>query len=284
MPSFNPRDVHFPEDGQTVIELGHPYVKGEHQLMVYLNGVLVVADEDYLETDNFNITFKYQLSADDVVVTQHLVMFKDKIVRVIADKAGLFQRYGAEDRLKENQKYTMTMRYGDKEFESKFSTRISPQYAPVATIRSDLGKFISGITDFQIQYMIYENSLLASTMFEDFFDIDEETGLGTLNTTDGVIPYKVRQFVRYRTEVYLITQIYLILMGQSGSDHMVLGQLEVEKRANLGDYEPLLRSIKAELTKYSRTRSPVVSAVKGGPNSYPLNTPRNGMETVFSDG
>lgn len=282
MPSFNPRDVHFPEDGQTVIELGHPYVRGEHQLMVYLNGALAVADEDYVETDNFHITFKFQLSTDDVVITQHLVLFKDKIVRVIADKAGLFQRYGTEALLKENQKYTMTFRYGDKEFDTKFSTKISPQYVPVATIRSDLGLFISGITDFQIQYMIYENSLLASSMFEDYFEIDDDTGLGTLSTTDGIIPYKVRQFVRYRTEVDLVTQIYLVLMGKSGSDHITLGQLEVEKRANLGDYEPLLKSIKAELTKYSRATSPLLTAVKGGPNSYPLNSPRNGMETVFS--
>lgn len=281
MPSFSPRDVHIPEDGQTVITLSHPYVVGKQELQVYLNGLLVVADKDYVETDNLHITFNFQLSKDDVVITQHLVYFEDKLVRIIADKGGLFQRLGVEDRLKNNQKYVMTFRYGDKEFESNFYTRIDPQYVPVATIRSDLGKFITKITDFQIQYMIYENSLLASTMFEDYFDIDDNTGLGKLNTENGVVPFKVRQFVRYRTEVDLVTQLYLIMMGQSGADHMVLGQLEIEKRFNLGDYKPLLDSLKAELTKYSRTKSPLRSAVKGGPNAYPLNTPRNGMDSVF---
>jgi hypothetical protein len=275
MPTFSPRDVHIPEDGQTVITLAHPYVIGSQELMVYLNGLVATTPDDYIEVDNLHIEFKYQLAKDDVIITQQLVMYDDKFVVLISDSSkSLFQRYGTETRLLKNQNYTMTLRYGDKELISKFYTQFDPQYVAIQTIRADLGEFVSKITDFQIAYLIYQNSITAGTKFTDYFDIDDDSGLGTLNTTDGVVPYKVRQFVRYRTELDLVTQIYLQLMGQSGSDHIVLGALEVEKRSNLGDITPLLALIKTNLNQYARTGSSIVSAVKGGGTTFPLTTPR----------
>lgn len=283
MPQFNPRDVHFPKDGEMVIELNHPYVTGKNELQVFLNGILAVVDHDYIETDPTHITFNFQLSKEDVVVTQHLVYFDDKFVRVISDRAkALFTRYGAESRLINNQVYKITFTYADKEFESKFTTPITPMYASVNSIRSDLGRFVEKISDFQIAFMIYENSILASTMFTDYFEINEDTGLGTLTTTNGVIPFKVQQFVRYQTEYNLLSQIILTMIGQASTDSFVLGTLEVNKGYQIGDYKPLLNAAKAQASKFARGTKMFASAVKGGTSSYPLNTPRRDMGSVFT--
>lgn len=270
MAKFSPMDVHIPTDGQTVIKLNHPYVMGSGELMVYLNGMVAVLGEDYDETDNTTITFRFQLSSQDVVITQHLVYYDDKAVKVITDdKQSLFHRYGLEDRLKKNQKYTVTFNYGPQEMSFSFYTRMEPLYSTVETIRGDLGVFISTITDFQIMYLIHENSKIAEQEFAT--ELEDNNGEPT---------FAMRQWVRYRTELDLVLQLYMHQMGRSGSDHMILGQLEIERRSNLGDYEPLMKELKAKLMKYQRRGSPVRTAVKGG-STYPLNAPRRDFNVTI---
>ena len=73
MPSFAPQNIFVPEDGQTEFTLPHPYVMGTGELKVYLNGILAIVDRDYAESDNTTINFLYQLTKEDIVITQHMV-------------------------------------------------------------------------------------------------------------------------------------------------------------------------------------------------------------------
>lgn len=55
-------------DGQITFPLQKTYKMGTHQLEVYLNGLRMVQDIDYLETDNHTIDFLFEMEKDDVVL------------------------------------------------------------------------------------------------------------------------------------------------------------------------------------------------------------------------
>lgn len=59
-----------PQEGQTLIALNKEYRMGTRQLEVYLNGIRMVQNDDYVEVDPTHIEFQYPLESDDLVVCQ----------------------------------------------------------------------------------------------------------------------------------------------------------------------------------------------------------------------
>lgn len=275
MATFAPMEVHVPTDGQTAITIGHPYVVGASELKVYLNGVIAIIGNDYVETDNQTITFNFQLSHEDLVITQHEVYFEDKLVKVISEKGqALFQKYGTENRLKQNQEYTMEFRHGSQTLKAKFFTVMNPMYSSIKIIRADFPDFFKSIADGTIAMQIYMNGVLVDNLIQTQIDA------GSMEE-DSVTDFQKKQYVRYQTELDLALGIYFAITGKPSSDHKVLGALEVEKRYRLEDVKPLITELKAKLRPWEdaikgrKLVSPLRTAVRGGSNMpYPLTTPR----------
>lgn len=59
------KEDHVSQDGQTVFALSRPYPFGFNKLRVYVDGLLMTAglDADYVETDEYTVTFNYPLTA-----------------------------------------------------------------------------------------------------------------------------------------------------------------------------------------------------------------------------
>lgn len=272
MPILSPQNIYFCENGQRDIRLDSPYESDS--LLIYLNGKLSVIDEDYVETDTQTITFLYNLSSSDVVITQRKSAFNLNI-SVINDssKASLYKKYGAEDTLIANQKYTFSLKHGNQEFSTTFFTRLSPYYSTVTLIRTDLGDVISYIPDDRIMLLIHNNSINAE-------QIASEDNLELLETEEKT-PYVFKQYVRYRTELDLMMAVYLAVSGQQGSVNKILGELEIKRDTTLGslDLKTMLDDLKKKLKEWETllrgtTNTLAASAVRAGKESYPLYNPR----------
>lgn len=288
MAIFTPQEIHFAQDGQTDIKLNHYYMVGANELKVYLNGMLAICGPegagDYEEIDNHTIRFHYQLSQDDVIVAEHRIFFDDKKISVIGEKKeGLFQKY-YEDKsvqtLLPNQTYKVRFIYDGQEFESSFQTVINPLYSTVRTIREDLGDITLNIPDSRLLYLIYQNSILSQ-------NIASEENLALLESEEKT-PFVFKQYVRYRTEMDIMTSIYLTLSGKQEKISKVLGEMEIEKRGEfkLNGIKDVLSDLKIKLKKAERAltgenaSSPLRTAVKGGSDSYPLTSPRLTFSTL----
>lgn len=276
MATFSPKEVHFGTDGLTDIVLENVYVTGGGELSVFLNGMMSVVGNDYIELDEKTIRFNFQLSSEDIVIIQHHVTFVDKNITIISDAdRSLFQKYGEFETLLENQKYTLTFRQEEQEFESVFYTKLNPFYSTIKTIRADLGNILDDVPDGRLIYLIFDNSILSQ-------NIASEENLQLLESEEKT-PYVFKQFVRYRTEMDLMTAVYLLLSGRQGSVSKILGELEILHRNDFGsmDISKILKDLKMKLREWekqlrgSSASSPLRGAVRGGTsNPYPLTSPR----------
>lgn len=286
MPTFSPQEVHFAVDGQTDVVLDHPYLVGQGEIAVFLNGILSVIGEDYIELDEYRIQFTFQLSSDDIIITQHHVYFDDKNITVIGEKnRSMFQRYGDIETLLHNQKYTFSFVHADQEFSTSFYTKLNPFYSTIKRIQSDLGDIIDDVTDERLAFLIFDNSILSQ-------NIASEENLALLESEDKV-PYVFKQFVRYRTELDLMTSVYLQLSGRQGEVKKTLGELEISRKQNFGalDLKGILSELKGKLKEWEKllrgttASSPVRSAIRGGStNPYPLASPRMTNTTGIATG
>lgn len=280
MATFSPQEVFMIEgDDQTDVTLAHPYVVGTSELLVFLNGFLIVQDEDYTEVDEYTVRFTDGLSADDVVVIRHQVYFDDKLVSIIGrPKNSLFQTKGTVATLMPNQSYKLKFSYDQQHLSISFDTVLTPLYSNVQLLKNDLGDISEDLQDKRLLLLIYENSILA----ENIASAENKA----LLASEAKTPYVYKQFVRYRTELDIMTAVYMSLTGRNGSEKRVLGQFNVERRRELGmvNIDVILKDLRAKLQEWERTlrgsstlASPLATAVRGGTSKpYPLTTPRTG--------
>ncbi len=271
MPAYSLTEIHTLRTGQAIVRLTHPYQIGvttEAQLKIYKNDLLLVRDVDYTETDNFTITMAIPLRVDDLLITENPGYVSVRAKAIIADSPrALFPQFGTENRLQNNQRYTLSFHYNGEPRSITFLSAFNPMYSSVSIIRMDLSDIISKIPDARIATMIYLNSVQADLMFTTEFEDAE----------DGVVPNAAKQYVRYKTGLDIMLAIYLHMSARGDGDHFVLGALEVEKKYNLADIRPLLSELKAKVAKYARNTSPLTTAVMAGNNAaYPLTSPRRG--------
>lgn len=279
MPILSPQNIYFCEDGQTELTLDSPLLS-DGSLLVFLNGTPLTKEKDYIETDEWTLTFLYQLSVSDVIVTQQAKTINGNVT-VINDslKESLYKKYREEDTLLPNQKYTFRLKQGDQEFSTTFYTKLSPYYSTVTLIRTDLGDVISYVADDRIMMLTHNNSILAN-------NIASEENI-TLLEEEEKTPFVFKQYVRYRTELDLMMAVYLKASGQQGSVNKILGELEIKRQYSMGSFDipAVLEDLKKKLSEWERllrgsaTRLIAASAIRGGKESYPLTTPRRQFDT-----
>lgn len=280
MATFSPQEIYFVEDGQQELVLDHAYAVGTNMIQVFLNGLLGVLGEDYEEVTETKIQFKYQLSKEDVVIVERKIEMEGINISVIG-KAGnsLYQKFGDKNTLMPNQKYKLSFRYGDQVHETAFTTKIDPLYSTHEIIVNDLGPITSDILEERILFLIFQNSILSQ-------NIASEENLQLLQSQDK-IPYVFTQFVRYRTELDIMSAVYLELSGRQGIENKILGELTIMRRREFGmaDLRTILGDLKTKLKEWEKKLrgwdkiSPLRGAVRGGSaNPYPLNTPRRSYD------
>ena len=280
----SPQRVYFVEDGQTDVVLDIPYVLGG-SLQVFINGMLAVVEKDYVEVDPVTIHFLYQLSSTDVIITQQQdVALQNVTVINNSPRPSLFKTFGTEQTLLPNQEYTFTLINGEQEFTSKFFTLLDPFYSTVEIIRNDLGPIAEPVADDRIQLLIHNNSILS-------LNIASEENMALLEEEEKT-PYVFKQFVRYRTELDLVMNMYLYLTGNQGRVSKILGELEIEREMRFSnmDMEQILGDLKKKLAEWEKllrgyqAKTIAASAVRGGVDSYPLNNPRREFGTGTTSG
>ncbi|WP_422661754.1 hypothetical protein ACK8P5_25710 (plasmid) [Paenibacillus sp. EC2-1] len=278
MAEFTPRWVYIPSDGQTEITLSLPYIMGDGSLKVYLNGEILTIDVDYEEVDDKKITFLYQLSQYDIVIVEHPVQFQSKTAKIVGVPGrSLFQKIGTEERLKKNQRYTASFYYDDKVMEFSFITKMDPFYSTERIIRGDYPDMFSTIKSETIALQIYMTSILVSEIAGD----EALQEIEKAKEENSQFPFYVRQFVRYKVEYNLLMSIYFAISGKSSSEGTVLGDMEINRRWELGDVKDLLGEARKNIREWekilrgSEAMRIAAGASRGGSaDPYPLNTPR----------
>jgi hypothetical protein len=109
-------DKYTATEGQTVFKTSQPYIVGSGTLFVYVNGILTFlgADESYLETDSTTVTFNYPMSEGDVVVLATSIVNPNIQVLSIQSNTSLITKYGADNRLMNNNRYTVEINVAGK--------------------------------------------------------------------------------------------------------------------------------------------------------------------------
>lgn len=184
----------------------------------------------------------------------------------------MVERYGAETRLQENQLYMISLMIKGQEIKQvSFTSKYNPLFSTVRIIRSDFKDLFSKYTNDDINRLIYENSQLAIEMVS-----ASTTANITIDVTqpDGV-PYAVKQFVRYKTELDLATDLFLYLTSQSGQEDRMLGDMRITKQVQLPYINQIMNLLqkRSDAWEFQLTgmKAPPTSAVRAGSTTYPLN-------------
>lgn len=173
------------------------------------------------------------------------------------------QKYGKQQRLMNNHKYTVTFKAKGITKITTFTSRYSPMYSTLRIIRNDLGDIFEEIPDDAINFSIWQASLLAAEIAdEDFF-------------TDGIPSVAVKQYVRYKSEYTILRRILLHLSAYAGEGTKTLGEFTVTEKNNAPYIKDLLGTIGSELNKWEiAITTPITNlgATRALTNyPYPLN-------------
>lgn len=189
-----------------------------------------------------------------------------------------YNEYGTEDTLLNNNKYSVFLELDDLTVRFSFTSKYSPLYASVDIIDGDIGPFIEGFTEEEINRQIHAVSIEAqkmayndTTFSDEAFDYENP-------------PYFVRQYVRYKTEYNLAKKQYVKMARASGNDK-TLGDFSVSKDFSLSDLKELLGMLKDDLKPWAdeltgrtgRGQAGMLYFTKSGNNPSPLTNERTGF-------
>lgn len=183
----------------------------------------------------------------------------------------MVERYGTETRLQENQLYTIALKVKGQELKVvSFTSRYNPLFSTVRMIRSDFRDLFSTYSDDDINRLIHDNSKLA-------IELTAQSANGTtidVNAEDG-IPYAARQYVRYKTELDLATDLFLTLSTKSGTEDKTLADMRIMKQVQLPYIDSILKVLQQRLASWEAQligmRAAPSSAVRAGGTAFPLN-------------
>lgn len=153
-------------------------------------------------------------------------------------------------------------------YSMSFLTEFPRLYGDAELIRSDIGGFVSGISDRILYKIMRDNSEYA-------YDVASQSGAMAANTANSA-PLFVHQYVRYKTAYDLMVNAQIKETSSTGSK-ISLGDLSVDKDNSTSNTQSLMRDFK-DLIKvwedalrgqsnrgYAQTRS----VVKGENTTYP---------------
>lgn len=183
----------------------------------------------------------------------------------------MIERFGSEVRLQENQQYTVTLTVKGRPLQVvSFTSRYNPLFSTARMIRSDFRDLFSTYTDDDINRLIHDNSKMA-------IEIAASGAAGvSINTeeADG-IPYAAKQYVRYKTELDLATDLFMTLTTQNGQQDKSLGEMRIMKQTTIPYLDSILKTLQSRLDSWEMQligmRAAPSSAVRAGSTTYPIN-------------
>lgn len=172
-------------------------------------------------------------------------------------------RYGTEVTLRNNQIYTAVIRVKGEEHSLSFTSRYTPLYSTVRVIRGDFKQLFSSYTDDEILRLIHDNSKLAI-----------ETANPAIDESD--IPYYVRQYVRYKTELDLVTDLTISASIDIGVQEKLLGEMKITREKQSPYLKDVLSIVQLRLAPWESQlvgmKAAPTGAVRAGATAtYPLN-------------
>lgn len=180
----------------------------------------------------------------------------------------MVERFGTEIRLEENQLYTVTLTVKGQDKVVSFTSKYNPLFSTVRIIRSDFRDLFSTYSDDDINRLIHDNSLLA-------IELTSESSTGVvidLKADDGV-PYAAKQYVRYKTELDLATNLFLTLTTQSGQEDKTLADMRISRKVEAPSFSNVLKVLQQRLTSWEAQligmRAKPGSSVRSGATVYP---------------
>ena len=261
------------EDLQTDFILAQKYVPRTQSIFVFLNGIALDPDNDFIEVDSSTIKIVEPCSKGDVVIVSHLKHLSPNIRIGTGDIVGnkvtsLFKKYDKEQRLLPNQEYIVTVHIFNKDNVFKFSSCYNPFYSTSKIIRNDLLSVLKDVNDNVIDFGIWNSSNEVSNVAKvDFID-----KIGKPTTA-------ARQWVRYNTEINLVNTIYREIATHSGSVKKDLGELSIERTIKLPYLDDLLADLKKKLAKEENLLTGVFTlgraTRKADSTNYPVGVRRS---------
>lgn len=183
----------------------------------------------------------------------------------------MVQRFGTEIRLQENQLYTVTVKVKGQEKVVSFTSRYNPLFSTVRIIRSDFRDLFSIYADDDINRLIHDNSKLAMEL-----TATATTAVVVINpNVANGIPYAAKQYVRYKTELDLATDVFLTLSTKGGQEDKQLADMRVMKQVQAPYVDSILKVLQQRFASWEAqligTKVKPTSAVRAGGTVYPRN-------------
>lgn len=173
------------------------------------------------------------------------------------------EQYSTEPRLKPNQQYSVVFNVKGEETQLTFASEYSPLFSTAKIVRNDFKKLLTIYSDDEINRFIHDNSKLALEMANPTFTEDE-------------VPYYAKQYVRYKTELDLMTDVLFTLSTEGGAHEKLLGDMKVMKEVRAPYIESMIKLLQQRLLPWEiqlggLRASPQSGVRSGAVAEYPLN-------------
>lgn len=260
-------------DKQQRFTIPKPYVEGG--ITVHLNGSHVSngKDLDYVEVDNYTISFNAPLNEGDIVVIESLYNNPKVSIDVIGNNNynpnTIFKKYGSIEKLKFNSKYNMCIKIKDDYVNWSFYSKLNPMLTTINKIRLDTGDLLENVPDVTIMKVIYLNSKEAVDLYESLEDDS------TSDSTSTSYPKILNTWTRYRTDMDLIHAVYLTISGKYGTAAKKVGVIDISQTIKLPYINEMLSRFKQKFEQANEALKPNSNApqkfVRAGNTDYPVN-------------
>jgi hypothetical protein len=174
----------------------------------------------------------------------------------------LATKFGTEIRLEENQLYTAVFRIKGQEKVVSFTSKYNPLFSTVRIIRSDFRELFADYSNDSINRLIHDNSKLALELSD--VDLEEEG-----------VTFAAKQYVRYKTELDLATDLFLTLTTKSGEESKQLSDMRITRNVQLPYIDSVLEVLRKRLDSWeiqlSGMKAAPTSSIRAGASTFPLN-------------
>ena len=237
---------------------------------ILLNDNLAEEGKDYLiknnkivftdVTDNDNIKLNYTYDTNKSLISPGKITPNSVLSRFVSDV-----------KIAKNNKYTIGIVIDKELYEWSFNTKQDPMFVSNKKIYEDIGEFIEGFTDEYINNKIYDNSLAVIDLIDELANKEDPIENVTYSVDENgfyTSPNKaVQNWVRYKTDIDLVTARYFGISYKYGTEVKEIGDIKIEKTTKLPYIDNLLDTLqrKFDLADQAiRGINVASSAVKAG--------------------
>jgi len=241
----------------------------ENVSSIFINNELQKLDEDYSIKDN-RIIFNNNLESQDKLVINYNIDTNKKLISKNSSN-GIINYYNSDNKLNENNKYTIGIVIDKELYEWQFNSKQNPMFVSNKKIFEDIGEFIEGFTEEYINNKIYDNSLAVIELIDELANLEDPiTNVTYEKDENGFYVSKnraVQNWVRYKTDIDLTLSRYFGISYKYGSELKEIGDIKIERTVKLPYIDNLLEILRKqfdEADKVIRGTNVVASAVKAG--------------------